>query len=102
MFAVADVPVNRSAFAEPTGARSELFHRKRVKALSCGAPEVRPQNSQILLSSFISTASNARAATERKKEEERSVTDSNENLVFRQGQPDLHSSILSDIKFQNS
>jgi hypothetical protein len=32
---------------------------------------------------------------------ERSETDSNENLAFRQGQPDLHSSILNKIKFQN-
>ena len=32
---------------------------------------------------------------------ERSETDSNENLAFRQGQPDLHSSILNEIKFQN-
>jgi hypothetical protein len=31
---------------------------------------------------------------------ERSETDPNENLAFRQGQPDLHSSILND-KFQN-
>ena len=31
---------------------------------------------------------------------ERSGTDSNENLAFRQGQPDPHSSILND-KFQN-
>jgi hypothetical protein len=37
----------------------------------------------------------------RKKEEERSETDSNENLAFRQAQPDLHSSILNEIKFQN-
>jgi hypothetical protein len=35
-----------------------------------------------------------------KKEEERSETDSNENLAFRQGQPDLNSSILNEIKFQ--
>jgi hypothetical protein len=32
---------------------------------------------------------------------ERSETDSNENLAFRQGQPDLHSLILNEIKFQN-
>jgi hypothetical protein len=32
---------------------------------------------------------------------ERSETDSNENLAFRQGQPDLHSFILNEIKFQN-
>jgi hypothetical protein len=32
---------------------------------------------------------------------ERSETDSNENLAFRQGQPDLRSLILNEIKFQN-
>jgi hypothetical protein len=32
---------------------------------------------------------------------ERSETDSNENLAFRQGQPDLHSSIRTEIKLQN-
>ena len=36
-----------------------------------------------------------------KKEEERSETDSNENLAFSQGQPDLNSAILNEIKFQN-
>jgi site-specific DNA-adenine methylase len=42
-----------------------------------------------------------RANTERKKDGRKKNEDSNENLAFTQGQPDLHSSILNEIKFQD-
>ncbi len=32
---------------------------------------------------------------------ERSEPDSNQNIAFRQGQPDLHRSIRNEMKFQN-
>ena len=35
------------------------------------------------------------------KRENRSETDSNENVAFRQGEPDVDSSILKKIKSQN-